>query len=631
MTDPADLFARIAQLEADVARWRAFVEQSADILVEVDAAARITYVSPAVTRVLGWRPDEIIGHTSLEFLHPDEQATGLARFQARLAGADLPPEVLRWRTRDGSWRWIAVNAASVTDADGSRRLLVDGRDVTEARATEQQFRTLFNRASDALILWAGTRFVDCNPAALELFGATSVDAMRGLTPVDLAADVQPTGAASAEQVDHRAKTVEVRGREAFEWLARRLDGTTFPAAVTLTTIDAGEQELVLAVVHDLTERKRTEAELRDARNRALEAAQARAEFLASMSHEIRTPLNAVIGYADLLLEMERTGQNDPVRTDFLGTIRRASGDLLELINAILDLSQLEAGKMPVVPRPTDLRDAVEDVVALLAPRAGAKGVELLLRWVPGTPEGVVADAMRIRQIVTNLVGNAIKFTERGRVTVEVHADAPTADRAVLHLSVQDTGIGIPADRLDRIFAKYEQAEEGTAARFGGTGLGLSIVQQLAGLMGGDVQVTSVVGEGSRFVVTIPMALAPVAAPAPIVVPPGGRGHVGLLCVEPHRAAILREQLEAVGFTVDEPHDVPAFATVGPMVACVIGWEALGQVPPLPPGTIRALLVPREHFESAQGLLGVRADVLLLAPLLRRGVRELVTLVDGRVG
>jgi PAS domain S-box-containing protein len=631
MTDPADLQARLAHLEAEVRRWRAFVEQSADILVEVDASARITYISPAVTRALGWEPAEIVGHPALEFLHPDEQAVGMERFRARLAGAHLAPEVLRWRTRDGGWRWIAVNAASVTDADGTRRLLVDGRDVTDARATERQWRTLFERTSDALILWDGTRFVDCNPAALALFGTTSVEAMRPLSPVDLAADVQPTGAASAEQVDHRTKTVETRGKEAFEWLAKRLDGSTFPAAVTLTAIDAGDREFVLAAVHDLTEQKRNETELREARNRALEAAQARAEFLASMSHEIRTPLNAVIGYADLLLQLEEGGEADPVRTDFLGTIRRASGDLLELINAILDLSQLEAGKMPVVPRPMDLRDAVEDVVALLAPRASTKGIDLLLRWVPGTPEGVVGDAMRLRQIVTNLVGNAIKFTERGRVTVEVHAATVTATHADLEIAVQDTGIGIPADRLDRIFAKYEQAEEGTAARFGGTGLGLSIVQQLVGLMGGDVRVTSVVGEGSRFIIAIPVTLATAAAPAPLAVPAGGRGHVGLLCVEPHRAAILREQLFAAGFTVDEPHDPAAFAAVGPMTACVIGWDALGQVPPLPEGTIRAVLVPREHLESAQRLLGVRADVLLIAPLLRRGVRELVALVDGARG
>jgi PAS domain S-box-containing protein len=207
MTAPADLHARIAQLEAEVARWRSFVEQSADILVEVDPDARITYVSPAVTRILGWEPGEIVGRTALEFLHPDEQATGLARFQSRLTGGNPGSQVLRWRTREGGWRWIAVNAATTTDADGARRLLVDGRDVTDARATEQQYRALFERTSDALVLWDGTRFVDCNPAALALFGAESIEAMRPLSPVDLAAEVQPTGVRAAEHVDHRTRTV----------------------------------------------------------------------------------------------------------------------------------------------------------------------------------------------------------------------------------------------------------------------------------------------------------------------------------------------------------------------------------------------------------------------------------------
>ncbi len=367
----------------------------------------------------------------------------------------------------------------------------------EAQREKRYFESLVLNSPVAIVSAdLALNVVSWNPAAEKLFGYTQAEAI-GRNIDDL---VATTKAIRAEAVAYSQQTATLEGVVQFITQRNRRDGTLVDVEVFAVPVFVeGERVGGLVIYHDITELQR-------ARQEAEAANQAKSAFLATMSHEIRTPMNAVIGMTSLLLDTDLT----PEQHEFTETIRHSGDALLTIINDILDFSKIEAGRMELEDQPFDLRECVEGALDLLASKAAEKGLNLACLVDDQPPAAIIGDMTRLRQVLVNLLSNAVKFTEQGEVVVSVtsHPLRDDESRYELHFAVKDTGIGIPPERMDRLFQSFSQVDASTTRRYGGTGLGLAISKRLAELMGGTMWVESQVGQGSTFHFTIQAEAAP---------------------------------------------------------------------------------------------------------------------------
>jgi PAS domain S-box-containing protein len=306
-----------------------------------------------------------------------------------------------------------------------------------------------------------------------------------------------------DRIKEKSKKRRTKTREQYETILKTKDGRFIPALIHARSLYAGHKfSGVVSVITDISHLKKIQEELKKSRDEALAASKAKSEFLANMSHEIRTPMNGIIGMIELALQTELTEE----QRQFLTAARASAESLLTILNDILDFSKIEARMIELVPVEFKLHDSLTEIVATLALTAHKKGLELLCHVPPTLPERVVGDLSRLRQIILNLVSNAIKFTEKGEVAVEVKEEARTEREIILHFIVRDTGIGIPPGKLESIFQPFVQADASLTRKYGGTGLGLAITSQLVNLMGGKIWVESELGKGSTFHFTVKLGL-----------------------------------------------------------------------------------------------------------------------------
>ena len=511
----------VEQRNIELRGYQGVVENASDLIQCLSANGNLTYVNEAWRHALGYADQEVIRLTLADILSADCRAECLQLFDRLMRREPIGAFDATFVTKDGTHimvegtascavrdgqpvgsRWLLRDVTARKQAEMERlRAEAERQEAEEAlRRSEEHFRSLIENAMDMIT----TTDLD----GTIRYESPSIQRVLGYSPQELiGANVFPLVHPDDRQRVFDTFRDKARARApgfSMQLRFRHRDGRWVSIEATGNFRTQGEQ-LVGVVINsrDISERKQAEAELHKAKEAAEAANRAKSDFLANMSHEIRTPMNGIIGMTELALHTALNAEQH----EYLEMVKSSADSLLNVINDILDFSKVEAGKLELDSATFALRHALGDTVKTLGVRAAHKGLELVCRVAASVPDSLVGDSGRLRQVLVNLLGNAIKFTAAGEVVLDIEPLEVSPRSCTLQFSVRDTGIGVPAEQLARIFSPFEQGDGSMTRRYGGTGLGLSISAQLVELMGGHIWAESQVGEGSTFRFTVPFAVS----------------------------------------------------------------------------------------------------------------------------
>ena len=499
--------------------YRSLIESLPLNVFRKDIQGRFVFANQRFCDVMHKRLDELVGQTDFTF-YPPVLAEKYQQDDLKvIRNKRVVEEIEEHAMPDGHRLHVQVMKAPVTDFDGqiigTQSMFWDVTQRIDAEEALQRSNSRFRKLFDANIIGImladlSGEILEANDALLSLVGYTREDMLSGRFRWD-----RITPAEYVHLDIHAVESLRATGVcPAWEKEYFRKDGSRVPIMVGVSMLDNSSNECICFVL-DMTQQRRSQELLKRAKEEADAANEAKSLFLANMSHEIRTPMNAIIGLTELVLDSPLTAQ----QRDNLMAVADSAESLLSLINHILDFSKIEAGKLELDDVEFSLRTMIAGAMKTLALSAHRKGIELVYDVRRDVPDRLLGDAVRLRQIVMNLLGNAIKFTDSGEVVLRINVTAHEANALELRLDVQDSGIGIPADRQAAIFEAFEQVHTSINRKYGGTGLGLSITAKLAQLMGGQVWLKSEVGHGSTFFVTchfrVRTAATPLSVPSPM--------------------------------------------------------------------------------------------------------------------
>ena len=484
------------QLTESEHRYRLLIDTAMEAILISQGGVYLKFVNPRATEMIGYSEQELLALPFSELIHPDDRQLVHDNYRKRTTGQPVDSRYkFRIVKKDKAVRWVEMSGTKI-EWEGQPATLNMVTDITEQRETEESLkksRELFSKAfatsPDAINInrmYSG-EYVAINDGFTRTTGYTEKDVIGRVISIWVDPGERKCLVSALE------KYGEVMG---FEAKFRMKDGRQIIGLMSAKIIENNDEKHIISITRDITDRKQAELALIAAKDQADAANLAKSQFLANMSHEIRTPLNGIIGFADMLLI---DGELNQDQRESLDIIKKSGCSLVDLISDILDISKIEAGKEDVNKAPFDLYQILTGVTDLLSPKARLNGISLTVDYPPETPMEYIGDGRKIKQIVTNLVANAVKFTHQGKVEISARFKAPECI-----LKIKDTGIGIPADKIARLGEKFYQGDSSITRGYGGTGLGLSISMGLARLMGGSISVESEVGKGSVFTVKFPL-------------------------------------------------------------------------------------------------------------------------------
>ncbi len=585
-----------ARLKVSDERLRLALDSTQIGIFEWSVAAGHVYYSPGLWAMLGFEhvrmPSTVEAWQSL--IHPDDLPLYRRRIESQLSGIAtfIEPEY-RVRSRTGDWRWVYTRSKSVATAPDGRptRIIGTVQDITarreaelalrESQAEARKLSLVASKTDNPVLIGSPDGRIEWANEAFCRVMEYSLDEVVGKNPAHFI-----IGPETNPRTVVRIRAAMAKGHGiSTDVVNYSKSGRKYHVHVEIQPVRGsdGRVENFIAVETDITSRVETEEQLRRAKREADDASRAKSDFLASMSHEIRTPMNGVIGMTSLLMETTLNAE----QRDYINTIRTSGEALLTIINDILDFSKIESGKMELERAPFELALCVEEALDLFAFQASAKKLDLVYHIAADVPGWIMGDVTRLRQVLVNLINNAVKFTPRGSIALEVRRVVREPDplgfvnplphdpaHITLEFNVRDTGIGIPADRLDRLFKAFSQVDSSTTRKYGGTGLGLAICQRLCGLMGGAIRVQSKAGAGSEFIFTIATEPAPGLIDSGLPALPAALRDHGVLCIESHPVTMARlrtlfEKWGARCTIVPRVADVPTAKTSFPTPGLIL--------------------------------------------------------------